>query len=194
MILLIRHAEKLMSPEQGLTPQGFQDAIQYGELLNKKRYTFDEIVTSPIERCVQTAECIAKSLSCNVSIRKSQLLGDPGVFITDDQLAGSVFETFSVHEVINKMLNKETLAGFANIEDGSLLLSNEIKSNIRLKKSILYVSHDAVIMPFIAWQSSIFYIQKKDVVGYLGGFKVHETDNKSIKGSLLVFNLMQGEG
>jgi len=181
MILLIRHAEKLTPPKQGLTSKGIQDAFKYGVFLKKHGYTFDDIISSPVERCLQTAEGIAKGLTHNTSVRTSQLLGDPGAFVTDDKLAAGVFEAFTVHEVINKMLYGEALSGFASVDEGSKILANKINLDMKAGKSTLYISHDAIIMPFIARQLSISQIQKKDIVGYLGGFRVQEAHNKSIE-------------
>ena len=98
VFIIIRHAEKeIKSPEKDvsglLTPKGLQDSREFGKYLHR---IFDNsffIKTSPIQRCIQTANQMA---SDGVKIIESNILGDPGVFVPVDKLAFDNFLTILI--------------------------------------------------------------------------------------------------
>jgi len=180
MILLIRHAEKSLLGEQGLTNQGINDALNYGKDLKHQSVYFDEIISSPVKRCMQTAEKIIEGLGCNIKIQKSHLLGDPGMFIADAKKAAEAFDEFTVCEVINFMLKREKIPGFLLIDKACIPMIDNVQRKIALNKSILYISHDAIIMPFIAYISEIKVIKESEIINYLGAYVLEKSDNKGL--------------
>lgn len=69
MIYLIRHAQKIDSSVHAkLTDKGLQDSYLYGKNLKTNDIKIDLIITSPIERCIQTAQQISKGYHGNSSL------------------------------------------------------------------------------------------------------------------------------
>jgi len=172
MILLARHAEKHLTGDGTLTNQGLMDALAYGQQLKDHHVAFDVVISSPVTRCVQTAEQIIQGLNHPGKVQLSPLLGDPGIFIADDQKAGQAFEDFSVCEVINKMLAGEKLAGFVPLALACNALVDDMKAQMSSHKSVLYVSHDAVIMPFMAYLRGIKHFKEADMIDYLASYRI----------------------
>lgn len=181
MILLIRHAEKSLTGNQDLTMTGLTDAYLYGQKLKNQGVHFDEIISSPIKRCLQTAEEIIKGLDVNLSIEQSQLLGDPGIFVIDDKKAITVFNELTVQEVINHQLQKKSLSGFLPIDKACQPLIKEIKKKINTNKSILYISHDAIIDPFVAYLNKTKFINESEMVQYLMGYLIVQLPDNSLQ-------------
>lgn len=177
MILLIRHAEKSPKGEQCLTFRGLDDALNYGKRLKRQGIQLDEIMTSPVKRCIRTSEKIVQGLQSEIDIQKSCLLGEPGIFVADDKKAAKLFDKFTVCEVINMIIKREELPGFLAIEDACRPLVGEIQEKMALNRSVLYVSHDAIIMPFIAYLSGIKVINESEMIDYLDGYMVEKETN-----------------
>ncbi len=165
MKYLIRHAEKTDSRvHANLTEKGIIDAKKYGQELRSQNIHIDKIVTSPIHRCVQTAQSIVVGLKYNIPIVKSIKLGNPGVYISDDKKAMEVFNNFSLLDIINMQLRKKILPGFNHIESASLELNSFIHS---FSENVLFISHDAVIIPFVSWLYKKNEINHSDLIDYL---------------------------
>lgn len=167
MIYLIRHAEKLDdSIHAKLTAKGLADSLKYGEKLKLNRSKIDLIISSPIERCMQTAYEISKGYR-RINIESSTLLGNPGVFINNGEEAMQIFNTYKLVDIINMQLSKKNLKGFNDIESSvkDLLYLMDKKGD-----NVLYISHDAIITPLISYISNEKYIIKDDIVNYLDGY------------------------
>lgn len=180
MILLIRHAEKSLTGEQNLTNQGLDDALNYGKKLKMQGINFDEIISSPVKRCMQTAEKVIEGLDSIINIQKSHLLGNPGIFVNDDKKAAKAFDKFTVCEVINGIIKKEPLPGFVSIDKACRAMIDEIHNKIDTNKSILYISHDTIVMPFIAYISKFKAIHESEIINYLEGYMLERTHNNAL--------------
>ncbi len=167
MIYLIRHAEKADSSVHArLTPKGEDDAFEYGQNLRLNNIKIDLIISSPISRCIQTAQMISKGYG-NLKIEESTLLGDPGVFVHDGDLAMEVFKKYELIEIINMQLSGQELDGFNHIDAATKKLLLFMKKQ---KDNVLYISHDVIITPFIHYIGNINYIEETDIVDYLCGY------------------------
>lgn len=89
--LILRHAERPAIPDGDaghdltLTRAGRQAAYALGLSLGERPRA---IVTRPVRRCIEPATEIARGTDFDISaITRSTLLGDPGVFIEDGDLA-----------------------------------------------------------------------------------------------------------
>jgi len=117
MIYFIRHAEKLdNSVHAELSDKGLNDAFLYGKYLNLNNIKIDQIVTSPINRCVQTAKKISEGYGTLLAIEESTLLGNPGIYINNGDHAMKIFNEHSLVDIINMQLSKQELYGFNNID------------------------------------------------------------------------------
>jgi len=178
MIYLIRHAEKLDgSVHAKLTQKGLTDSFLYGQNLRLKNIDIDKIISSPIERCMQTAEEISKGYG-SIKIEKSKLLGDPGIFVDNGDRAMEIFNRYSLVEIINMQLENKELNGFNQIGIGTERLLEFMKNQNR---NILYLSHDAIIMPFLCYIENIKNIRENEIVNYLEGYSSLHTFEKSWK-------------
>ncbi len=190
MILLMRHAEKQLYGKQWLSGQGHRQAFDYGCRLRDSGVRFDQIISSPIKRCTQTAVQVAAGLQTDIEIQISCLMGDPGIFVANDKIAVTAFEKYSVCEVINKLIKAEAIPGFHAIEVACLPLITEMQNQISDNKSVLYISHDAVIMPFIAYLNKLASIREDQIIPYLGGYIVqYATNLEKIRGALQAIQL-----
>lgn len=181
MIYLIRHAEKSLVGEQTLTKNGLQEAFFYGRKLSRTGIFFDLIKTSPVTRCLRTAEKIVEGMNIEIPIQELRLLGNPGIFVKDDQKAAKVFNQYSVCEVINQLIQNKHLEGFYPIKPASQLLIDEFNNARLTNQSILYISHDAIIMPFVAYINGITEIDEKQIVHFLQGYEIIKNSSQNLE-------------
>lgn len=86
--ILLRHSIRPQITEfndVSITKEGRILANEFGTLLGSK---FQSIYTSPVKRCVETAQAICEGAQKSLDIKLTKCLGDPGVFIDDNTLAG----------------------------------------------------------------------------------------------------------
>ncbi|MGB6329441.1 MAG: histidine phosphatase family protein [Halarcobacter sp.] len=172
MKYLIRHAEKTNSSVHAkLSDQGLIDSKNYGKELWKSNTNIELIVTSPIERCVQTAENIVLGINKDIPVIEAIELGNPGVYIRDDKKAMTIFEKFSLLEIFNLQLSKSELDGFNSIDLASQRLVDFINSH---NKNTIFISHDAIIVPFINWLQKKQAINDFDMIDYLFEYKISD--------------------
>jgi broad specificity phosphatase PhoE len=156
--VLIRHAERQvieMSSDFGdsvsITEKGVMESSELG------RITFmgnlDGVFSSPLPRCVQTASAIIKAAGLDsLAISTKNTLGRPGSYIDDPQLAGKHFLTRDSRSIIRGYMDGGKLDGFLSLNEGSKRLISDVLCDFSpTRSSNLYVSHDAVIMPFISY-------------------------------------------
>lgn len=170
MSYIIRHAEKKDSSVHApLSIKGAQDAHDFGLQLQAENIEIDLISSSPIQRCIQTAENIISANKKKIAIIESKLLGDPGVYVNDDQLAIKTFETHELTEIINMQLSGKILDGFEHVD----VASEKLLSYMQQQSSkVLYISHDVIITTFIYWLESKNKITNNEIVEYLGAYNL----------------------
>lgn len=151
-LILIRHAERpeIAPNEVGndvvLTEQGKQDTAQYAQSISGQVVS---MMTSSIERCIETAEIIAKEKGFPVEhIERSRLLGNPGFVIEDGKLAWQQWQTKG-HDVVNQHLLSATdaLPGFANFESSvNDFLEKMAITLINASEGVhVWVTHDVML-------------------------------------------------
>lgn len=165
MKYLIRHAEKIDSSiHSKLSKKGELDSINYGKKLLKDNIKITQIISSPMERCIQTSKSIAIGLEQSIPIIDASELGDPGVYISDDKKAMDIFNKHTLLEVMNFQLSKTPLQGFYNIDFASNNLKIFFNSH---KDNTLFISHDAIIIPYINWDNNKESLNDSDLIEYL---------------------------
>ena len=82
VLLLLRHSVRDDLPQESdeayalpITDTGYQLAADLGNLLRGRVRTLH---SSPLTRCIQTAEAIAEGAQATVDVVPDRLLGDPG--------------------------------------------------------------------------------------------------------------------
>jgi broad specificity phosphatase PhoE len=156
MAILIRHSERNHIPD-GVhdieTPINAQGEIIAAEL-GKKLQIFSSIkvISSPIDRCVQTGNAIMKGFQKQSEIGFSNLLGHPGPYVFDSETAREHFVKMTCETVVENQIAHKKLSGIRPIEEGSEILKNYIVSELQTNKPnnlLVFISHDAILAPFI---------------------------------------------
>lgn len=179
---LIRHAERnhIINPREHtaelLNKKGKTEAINRGIELHKE---FNSVViySSPINRCVQTGECIAKAFGDDTNIYISKILGDPGPFVFGDAM--DVFESLTTKGVVESMIKGKPLPFIRSIGEGSKILLNFIQKETNKygnNVAVIFVSHDAIIAPFINFLTNEEFNQTH-WIEFLGGIKISFNSN-----------------
>jgi hypothetical protein len=160
--ILLRHAEKavltkdITEPELPLTAKGVEDAESLGRLLRQQGHS-DELrfFVSPRKRCIQTARCIATGAGISDPlILTNSNLGSPGPFVIDYEIGYKVFSNEPLEEIIQKYMMGDQQGCFLPMEIGCQNLYDYLISNSNTDSLSIFVSHDAIVIPFIYWLTS----------------------------------------
>ncbi len=116
--LLLRHSvrDHLAMGDAGylqpITDVGVTLARDLGAILGDR---LRSLHTSPLTRCFQTAEALRVGASLEIPIVTDRLLGDPGVFVLDGELAWSHWEQRGHEGVVAYLVSgQEPLSGMAD--------------------------------------------------------------------------------
>lgn len=150
-LLVIRHAERPMiakgdvGNDISITENGIRATIKFARSLSAR---IQSIHSSPVLRCMQTARLIADVHGYTASgIHASRLLGDPGFFISDAELAWKSWLNRGCEAVNNHLLTgTETWPGFHAFD---LAMANIVVHIHTLLSSnsglIIWVTHDTIL-------------------------------------------------
>jgi broad specificity phosphatase PhoE len=175
-ILIVRHAARAdISPntvgdEVMLTDAGVEQSKQFASLINDPILS---IRTSPIGRCIQTAELIAQTTHFKLDdIEKCRLLGDPGFIIKDADLAWQHWLKKG-NETVNQHLlsGTELWDGFYDLHDSVKSIFDDIKTLLSNSANgvHLWVTHDTILATLAAriGESRLTLQDWPDFLGYL---------------------------
>jgi hypothetical protein len=149
LALLIRHGDREQIPngefgnEVMLNEKGKQNSFAFGETL--KEFSINRIYTSPIPRCIQTAEFISKGFGNELEIISTKCLGAPGLHIADEKIAGEFFLNFGFDEMYKRFINEEKIPGVPDSKIFSTLMTNFINKSTTEKGLTVFVTHDSLI-------------------------------------------------
>lgn len=150
--LIVRHAERgeIPSGEFGadvpLTAQGVADAQRLGAVLRSVREQISAI-SSPVLRCVQTAEAILRGGGLPGEAALDRILGDPGPFVVEPEISGNLFLRIGILEIVRRQLgDAEPPPGMRPTAEGIELILSLTADNLENQgRLIVYVTHDAVL-------------------------------------------------
>lgn len=171
LILLTRHSireqadgQRFASYALPLTPQGRALAQSWGRyLLEQTGRTVRSCVSSPIQRCLDTASLMlagqAEVLGLNpdtpAPIEQNMLLVEPGGFVHDIQQAGPLFFQYGSLGFINAFLREE-VPGMKlpqhGVADILQLLYSRSRAHAQAVTQTLHlaVSHDTILVALLA--------------------------------------------
>jgi len=173
-VIFLRHAEKAplkkneADYDRTITENGYLQSELFAKQLKAQGINLNQIKTSPVPRCVQTAEVIKSNLD-QLDIIHSNLLGNPGAYIFDDQLAARAFSDNDVIAVINKLKHGEHFPGFRSLEEGSNILLNEVEADLRSSSNSIYLTHDVILASLLTQLLNLSFTYK-NWIDYLQGF------------------------
>lgn len=148
--LLLRHAErKPISPdnvghETPLTQWGALCSYGFGVHLRGRLKT---LRTSPLLRCVQTAEGLRKGAEVDLEIRNDRLLGDPGIFVEDPQVAWTNWQKLGNEGVMRHMATADqALPGMAHPDRAARELIRHMLAVSGQQPGVhAFVTHDVLL-------------------------------------------------
>lgn len=153
---IIRHAEVGTAPsgqgdnDRGISKQGRKEAEALGRELASHPGGLRLVKSSPVGRCVDTARALLSGAGRSLKIVQSRVLGSPGCFVVDGDLAYRNFRRYGVDGVVQRLLEGSKLIGMRSVADGVALLLDEVVTDLkRLSGLGLYISHDAILVPFV---------------------------------------------
>lgn len=170
--LIIRHGDRDEIPDGEfgndvlLNKKGIRNSIQFGKGLSS--FSINKIFSSPVQRCIQTAENIVKGFNQNIQIAETKTLGDPGVYIYDEKSAGKYFLEKGFEKLYIEYMFKIKIPGMYSITDGSIKMENFIKDYTKYAGITIFVTHDSLIAFFDYYLKKKIYT-KENWVKYLDG-------------------------
>lgn len=153
--LLLRHSVRDVLPpgeagnEVPITDAGKDIALKLGQKLGAR---LRSLHSSPLPRCIQTAEALRFGSGIDARIAKSRLLGDPGVYVLDGSLAWRNWETLGHEEVMRHLVaGKDALPGMAQPDEAAQFLVQSMLSSADGEPGIhVFVTHDVLVTTTVA--------------------------------------------
>lgn len=153
--LLLRHSVRDEIPpgetgnEVPITDAGKDIALKLGQKLGAR---LKSLHSSPLPRCVQTAEALRLGSGVDARIAESRLLGDPGVYVLDGHLAWSNWEKLGHEEVMRHLVaEKKALPGMAQPDEAARFLVQSMLSSADGAPGIhVFVTHDVLVTATVA--------------------------------------------
>ena len=173
--IIIRHADRNQIPNGHfgndvlLNEIGIANSILFGKKLVGRKIA--RIFTSPIQRCVQTAEYIAKGYGTKLDIIETTALGAPGLHIADEELAGKYYLKHGFFKILDDFRSGITSPGMTDIAEFESKMNDFISKNSNADGITIFVTHDAVISLFHYCYDQTIYT-KDNWVLYLGGLTI----------------------
>jgi broad specificity phosphatase PhoE len=172
LAVLIRHADRDKIPvgefgnEVLLNEKGKERALDFGENLSNLK--INKIFASPVGRCVQTAECIAKGYGNPLEIVETTALGAPGLHIANEKIAGEFFLTEGFDELYNRIINDIEIPGITETKQFNKLMTAFLGENTIEEGITLFVTHDLLIVHYHYSINGKIY-ERDNWVKYLSG-------------------------
>ncbi|MCD4792409.1 MAG: histidine phosphatase family protein [Bacteroidales bacterium] len=172
LALIIRHADRELIPDSEfgndvlLNEKGIKNSIKFGKLL--KQYTINKIITSPIDRCVQTSKLIVKGYRKDIEIIQSKALGDPGLHVYDAKKTGDFYLKHGFDEMYKRYKTGQKIPGVPKPEELKKSMTNFITTNTNQKGITIFITHDSVIAFYDFALNNKSYT-KENWINYLSG-------------------------
>ncbi|RMG10991.1 MAG: radical SAM protein [Deltaproteobacteria bacterium] len=153
--LVVRHAERehfqhgTFGNDVSLTPHGRRQAFDLGKRL---RGRLAGVTSSPLPRCTETARLVSAGAGQDAEPSTDRLLGDPGPFIEDADLASRAFHAMPLKELVNRFLNPDTTPeGMRPADAGCADLLALARAVLPRPGEVhLMITHDIILAPLLA--------------------------------------------
>ena len=179
--LLIRHADRNDIPEGSfgnevlLNQVGKTNAFNYGEKLKNQQVT--KIYSSPVPRCVQTAEFISKGYGKNIEIIETFALGAPGLHIKDEKIAGQFYLEYGFDVMYESFKNGNAIPGMETLDNLNQNMNEFIHENTNENETTIFITHDMLIA-FYHFSIDRTVYTKENWVNYLSGITFKNGNNE----------------
>ncbi|MDD3804346.1 MAG: phosphoglycerate mutase family protein [bacterium] len=180
--LLLRHADRDDIPQGSfgkeilLNEKGKQNAQSFGEQLAERK--INRIFTSPVGRCVQTAEYVTKGYGRSIEIIETTALGAPGLHIKDDKIAGEFYLQHGFDEMYKRFMAGKEIPGIPNIKELNIRVTKFINENSTQNGTTIFITHDMLIA-FYHFSINKKVYTKDNWINYMTGLtfingRIHE--------------------
>lgn len=150
VVVLLRHSVRDHIPQGRtghfvpITAWGRQLAIELGGLLRGRLRTLH---TSPLARCVQTAQALAEGAGADLAVVPNRLLGDPGVFVLDGRRAWENWEQLGHEGVMGHLVSEAgALSGMARPDEAARFLVQSMLAAAANRPGVhVFVTHDSLV-------------------------------------------------
>jgi broad specificity phosphatase PhoE len=148
--LLLRHSARgpLPEGEHGndvpITLSGKLSSEELGRQLGTR---IRSLHSSPVPRCIQTANAVREGANAEMDVVVSRMLGDPGVFVLDGELAWGNWERLGHEEVMRCLVSEDDpLPGMAQPDEAARLLLRHMLASAGDSDGLhIFITHDSVI-------------------------------------------------
>jgi len=170
--LLIRHGDRDKIPHGSfgneilLNKKGKQNSLEFGERIAGMKV--NKILTSPVGRCIQTAQFISKGYGKDIEIIETKALGAPGLHINDEKIAGEFFLQYGFDEMYQRFVNEIEIPGVPNVSELSTAFTNHLVENTNQNGLTIFVTHDMLIA-FYHYSLNKTIYTKENWIKYLTG-------------------------
>ncbi|MCA9130518.1 MAG: histidine phosphatase family protein [Planctomycetales bacterium] len=154
VVLLLRHAARGEIPpgtsgnDLPITEDGHDLARALGALFGDRLMSLH---TSPVLRCVQTAKALLEGANRHFDVVENRLLGDPGVFVLDGDLAWKNWQLMGHEGVIRHLVSEAyALPGMAQPDAAAWQLVNFMLGAASESGLHVFVTHDILVTATLA--------------------------------------------
>lgn len=148
--LLLRHSvrDELPAGDLGyghpLTALGACLADELGALLRGRLHTLH---SSPLQRCLHTAEQLRAAAASTLEIVEDRMLGDPGAYVLDKQIAGDNWLRLGSEGIMARLVEPDgSLPGTHLPDDGARRLVRHMLDTAGAQPGLhVFVSHDILV-------------------------------------------------
>jgi broad specificity phosphatase PhoE len=179
LALLLRHGDREQIPQGEfgneilLNEKGKQNSLAFGEAL--REFPIKRILSSPIPRCIQTAELIVEGFGNSIEIVSTKSLGDPGLHTADEKVAGEFYLAHGFHEILRRFMRNEPVPGVPDLKHFSNIMTEFLNQNTKENGLTIFVTHDSLIaMYHFCLNGTVYTID--NWIDYLEGlvYKIEE--------------------
>ena len=127
-----------------LTQDGVRLALHLGTVLGSRLRTLH---TSPLPRCVQTAEALRSGAGVDVPIIFDHLLGGAGVYVVNARRAWSNWDALGHEAVVQSLVSgSPALPGMADPDPAARFLVRHMLATAGERRGLhLFITHDLVL-------------------------------------------------
>ena len=171
--LVTRHSTRfpIVPNSQGvniqLTPKGIRLAEEFGHMVP---IPIQRVISSPINRCIQTGVHMLRGAKVDIDISIEPLLGEPGAYVTDIELAKDWFLYKTGLEMVNAQLQETAIPGTRSVKTGTRLLLKQLMKQLVAPGLVVAVTHDSVMSCTLFTLLGVDYIDEKEWPRMMEGF------------------------
>ncbi len=147
--IFMRHAERfsiekgVLGLEVPLTENGRKSAFELGEKYIKNRLV--AAFSSPVERCVDTANNIIKGAKKDIKVIEDPILGGKEYFMNDMMLFRYSYMKDGMPAILDRVFEREYVDGVNDTRKSVPKVIKHILNNTKIEGITLFLTHDGFI-------------------------------------------------